>query len=384
MAVLGGDERSSRYSPLDLIDRSNFGDLEIAWRWKSDNFGPSPDYIYRATPLYIKGRLYTVAGQRRTVVAIEPETGETLWMWRMPENPRWQASTRKNYGKGLAYARVDDKDVLYLITPGYYMVALDPDTGTPISSFGINGVVDLHLGLGDYPVEADTGVLASGDITSSSPPIVVNDVIVVGNSHDRGYYRAKKKIFPGTYAGTMRKLAACFGGSMSSRKKVSLGMTPGRQMPIATQVTSRRGHHCRRILTWAWSISQRIRQPMTITAATALATTYLVPASSRWMRKQVNGSGTSKWFTTTSGILTIRTRPNCSMSRSTAKPSLLLWSQPSRVGFTHSIAPLENPFGQLRNARLQRAMFLAKFSAKPNLLSPICHPLNFKGRPRMI
>ena len=197
----GGDERSSRYSPLDLINRSNFDDLEIAWRWKSDNFGPSPDYIYRATPLYIKGRLYTVAGQRRTVVAIEPETGETLWMWRMPENPRWQASTRKNYGKGLAYARVDDKDVLYLITPGYYMVALDPDTGTPISSFGINGVVDLHLGLGDYPVEADTGVLASGDITSSSPPIVVNDVIVVGNSHDRGYYPSKKENIPGHVRG---------------------------------------------------------------------------------------------------------------------------------------------------------------------------------------
>ena len=142
-----------------------------------------------------------MAGQRRTVVAIEPETGETLWMWRMPENPRWQASTRKNYGKGLAYARVDDKDVLYLITPGYYMVALDPDTGIPISSFGINGVVDLHLGLGDYPVEADTGVLASGDITSSSPPIVVNDVIVVGNSHDRGYYPSKKENIPGHIRG---------------------------------------------------------------------------------------------------------------------------------------------------------------------------------------
>ena len=142
-----------------------------------------------------------MAGQRRTVVAIEPETGETLWMWRMPENPRWQASTRKNYGKGLAYARVDDKDVLYLITPGYYMVALDPDTGMPISSFGINGVVDLHLGLGDYPVEADTGVLASGDITSSSPPIVVNDVIVVGNSHDRGYYPSKKENIPGHVRG---------------------------------------------------------------------------------------------------------------------------------------------------------------------------------------
>ena len=213
-------------------------------------------------------------------------------------------------------------------------------------------------------------MLASGDITSSSPPIVVNDVIVVGNSHDRGYYPSKKENIPGHVRGTMQKLAACFGGSMSSRKKVSLGMTPGRQMPIAIRVTSRRGRHCRRILTWAWSISQRIRQPMTITAATALAATYLVPASSRWMRKQVNGSGTSKWFTTTSGILTIRTRPNCSMSRSTVKPSLLLWSPPSRVGFTHSIAPLENPFGQLRNARLQRAMFLESSQQNPTF----CHP----------
>ena len=197
----GGDERSTRYSPLSDINADNFTDLEIAWRWKSDNYGPSPDYIYRATPLYIKGRLYTVAGQRRTVVAIDPATGETLWMWRMPENPRWQASTRKNYGKGVAYASVDGRDVLYLITPGYYLVALDPETGTPVPGFGINGVVDLHLGLGDYPVEADTGVLASGDITSSSPPIIVNGVVVVGNSHDRGYYPNKKENIPGHVRG---------------------------------------------------------------------------------------------------------------------------------------------------------------------------------------
>ena len=197
----GGDERSTRYSPASEINADNFSDLEIAWRWKSDNYGPSPDYIYRATPLYIKGRLYTVAGQRRTVVSIAPATGETLWMWRMPENPRWQASTRKNYGKGVAYASVDGRDVLYLITPGYYLVALDPETGTPVPGFGINGVVDLHLGLGDYPVEADTGVLASGDITSSSPPIIVNGVVVVGNSHDRGYYPNKKENIPGHVRG---------------------------------------------------------------------------------------------------------------------------------------------------------------------------------------
>lgn len=197
----GGDEASTRYSPLAQIDASNFKDLEVAWRWKGDNFGPEVDYILRATPLYVKGRLYSVAGQRRTVVAIDPKTGETLWMWRMKDNPRWQKSTRKNYGKGVAYANVNGRDVIYVITPGFYLAALDADTGQPIPHFGINGIVDLHLGLGDYPVHPDTGIGDAGDITSSSPPIVVNGVIVVGNSHDRGYYPDAKENVPGHIRG---------------------------------------------------------------------------------------------------------------------------------------------------------------------------------------
>ncbi|MEE9264961.1 MAG: hypothetical protein V3V11_10960, partial [Vicinamibacteria bacterium] len=75
----GADSRSSRYSPLDQIDADNFEDLEVAWIWRGNNFGPTVDYILRSTPLYVDGKLFTVAGQRRTVVAIEPATGETLW-----------------------------------------------------------------------------------------------------------------------------------------------------------------------------------------------------------------------------------------------------------------------------------------------------------------
>ena len=137
----GGDERSSRYSSLDQINAENVNELEIAWRWKSANFGPTPDFIYRATPIYVKGKLYTVAGQRRAVVAIDPGTGETLWMWRMKDNPRWRASTRKNYGKGVAYAEVNGRDVIYVITPGYYLVALDAETGRPVPHFGLNGII---------------------------------------------------------------------------------------------------------------------------------------------------------------------------------------------------------------------------------------------------
>jgi quinoprotein glucose dehydrogenase len=197
----GGDEGSSRYSPLEQIDAGNAGALEIAWRWKAANYGPEPDFIYRATPLKIGDRLYTVAGQRRAVVAIDPATGETLWMWRMRDNPRWETSTRKNYGKAVAYAEVDGRGVIYNITPGYYLVALDAETGHPIPGFGLNGIVDLHLGLGDYAVHPDSGTLAYGDITASSPPIVVNGVVVVGNSHDRGYYPRRIENIPGNIRG---------------------------------------------------------------------------------------------------------------------------------------------------------------------------------------
>ncbi len=121
----GGDEGSSRYSPLDQVNAENVANLEVVWRWKAANYGPAPDFIYRATPLKVGDKLFTVAGQRRAVVAIDPATGETLWMWRMKTNPRWEASTRKNYGKSVAYADVDGRGVVYLITPGYYLVALD-------------------------------------------------------------------------------------------------------------------------------------------------------------------------------------------------------------------------------------------------------------------
>jgi glucose dehydrogenase len=117
----GADEGSSRYSPLEQINEKNAGKLEVAWRWYAANYGPAPDFIYRATPIKVGERLYTVAGQRRTVVSIDPSTGETLWMWRERDNPRWEASTRKNYGKGVAYAEVEGRPTIFVITPGYYL-----------------------------------------------------------------------------------------------------------------------------------------------------------------------------------------------------------------------------------------------------------------------
>jgi quinoprotein glucose dehydrogenase len=100
-----GDAGSTSYSPLAQINRDNVSTLRIAWRWKTDNFGPTPEFYYRATPLMADGVLYTTAGIRRTVVAIDAATGETLWMYRLDEGVRGTSAPRRSSGRGVAYWR---------------------------------------------------------------------------------------------------------------------------------------------------------------------------------------------------------------------------------------------------------------------------------------
>ena len=197
----GGDAGSTRYSALDQINAENAKDLVIAWRWKADNFGPQPETYFRTTPLEVGGVLYTVAGQRRAAVALDATTGETLWIWRMRDNPRWESSPRRFSGRGLTYAEVDGSGRIYVVTPGFYMAALDAETGHPIAEFGEHGIVDLQQGLG-FEVDPVYGIDPKrGVITSSSPPIVVNGVIVVNNASGRGYYPRYKENVPGHIRG---------------------------------------------------------------------------------------------------------------------------------------------------------------------------------------
>jgi len=192
----GGDAWSTRFSPLEQIDADNFGALRVAWQWRGDNFGPNVDFILRATPIYADGRLFTVAGSRRTVVALDPATGETLWTFREPHTPRWEQSTRQNYGKGVAYAEVDGRGVIYVATPGFFLHGLDAETGrplegfgqpVPVPGFGPHGTVDMMAYLRIPRHDPYQGIPPEfGSITTSSPPIVVNGVVIVGSSAPTG------------------------------------------------------------------------------------------------------------------------------------------------------------------------------------------------------
>jgi len=175
----GGDLASHRYSPLDQINADNFKDLKIAWRFGTDFLGPRPDNLYSATPLYVDGVLYATAGRRRDVVALDPGTGEMIWMHREDEGARGQSAPRQGAGRGLAYWQSPDgadRRIVY-VTPGYRMVALDAETGTPIESFGEGGVVDLRR---DFDQQID---LVNANVGLNATPLIVGNVIVVGASH---------------------------------------------------------------------------------------------------------------------------------------------------------------------------------------------------------
>src|ERR1700730_2153268 len=75
----GGDLASTRYSPLDQIKADNFNKLEMAWRFKTESLAPRPEFQFESTPLMIHGVLYTTAGARRSVVALDAATGKMLW-----------------------------------------------------------------------------------------------------------------------------------------------------------------------------------------------------------------------------------------------------------------------------------------------------------------
>jgi glucose dehydrogenase len=177
----GGDLGSTKYAALDQINAGNFKNLQVAWRFKTEILGRRPDFNFEATPLMINGVLYSTAGSRRDAVAIDAESGELLWMYRLDEGRRAAASPRPLSGRGVAYWSDGAADQrVFFVTIGYQLIGLDAKTGQPVRGFGKNGIVDLKL---EDDQELD---LITGEIGLNSAPVVARDVVMVGAAHRAG------------------------------------------------------------------------------------------------------------------------------------------------------------------------------------------------------
>src|SRR6059058_4633071 len=179
------DMHGSRYSPLDQINADNFNKLEVAWRFKTDNFGTFPEYKLEGTPLAIRGILYTTAGTRRDVIALDGRTGEIVWVHSMREGKRAAVAPRQLSGRGVSYWTdgKGDERIVY-VTTGYRLVELNAKTGAPVASFGKDGIIDLKLGA--VKGKGEQIDLETGEIGVHSTPGIVKDTIIVGSAMREG------------------------------------------------------------------------------------------------------------------------------------------------------------------------------------------------------
>jgi quinoprotein glucose dehydrogenase len=179
------DMRGTKYAPLDQINGQNFNQLEVAWRFKTDNLGTRPEFKLEGTPLAIKGVLYTTAGTRRSVVALDGKTGELIWTHSYREGNRAAIAPRQLSGRGVAFwtdGKGDDR-VLY-VTTGYRLISLNAKNGSMIQSFGTGGAVDLKRGA--VTGKGEQIDLETGEIGLHSTPTVVGNTVIVGSSFKEG------------------------------------------------------------------------------------------------------------------------------------------------------------------------------------------------------
>ncbi len=186
----GADNRNWRYKPFDQINAANFSNLQVAWRFRTDNLGPNLDFRLGATPIMANGVVYAVGGgMRRSVVAVDASTGALLWIHQEDEGPRAEFAPRIGAGRGVSYWTDGREERIIYVTTGYRMKALNARTGQLIAGFGENGVIDLKKDFDqDISRFARPGydALTMADIGLHASPVVGKDVIVVGAAGREG------------------------------------------------------------------------------------------------------------------------------------------------------------------------------------------------------
>ncbi|HMB28190.1 MAG TPA: PQQ-binding-like beta-propeller repeat protein, partial [Blastocatellia bacterium] len=179
----GGDGGSTKYSPLDQINKENAGKLKVAWAWDSPDLPLQKEnrmlssFAHEATPLMIGGRLYTSTSLSQ-VAAIDAGTGQTIWTF----NPEaYKAGRPTNLGfvhRGVAYWTDGARERILIAAHDASLWAIDAKTGKPAGDFGENGRVNL--------AKAIPLAVPARNYTMTSPPVICRDVVIVGSSISDG------------------------------------------------------------------------------------------------------------------------------------------------------------------------------------------------------
>jgi quinoprotein glucose dehydrogenase len=179
--MYGGDAGGTRFSPLAQISRTNVSRLHAVWTTHTGDVSDGADGRgrtgFEATPILAAGTLYVSTGFNR-VIALNPENGAQLWSY----DPHIDRTV--SYGDGLINRGVSSwldpqgssvspcHQRIFEATLDARLIALDSKTGAPCQGFGTSGIVTLR----------DVPGFRAGDYHMTSPPAVIDDVVIVGSS----------------------------------------------------------------------------------------------------------------------------------------------------------------------------------------------------------
>jgi quinoprotein glucose dehydrogenase len=176
------DPGSTKYTPLDQINRENVVKLKVAWKWESPYVAMQKEnrmlssFAYEDTPLMVGGTLYATSSLCH-VAALDARTGKQKWVFD-PES--YKAGRPGNLGfvnRGVAYWTDGTLERIYIATHDAHLWAIDAKTGNAAEEFGDKGKVDL--------TKAIPGAITPQLYTMTSPPVVCRDRVIVGSSiHD--------------------------------------------------------------------------------------------------------------------------------------------------------------------------------------------------------
>lgn len=169
-----GDPERTHYSNLNQIDTTNVTNLKLAWTYKSGGLQEGRTTQIQTNPLIIDGLLYGVNAAVE-LFAIDAKTGEEIWKFQ----PNIKDNSGLGLSRGLSFWPSDGENSNRIFfSSGPKLYAVNPSDGSPISSFGINGSIDLREGLGRDPMRLS--------VVSNTPGAIYKNILIQGTRVGEG------------------------------------------------------------------------------------------------------------------------------------------------------------------------------------------------------
>ncbi len=193
----GGGPGGSHYSSLDQINRGNVGGLEMAWSYRTGDTERFPEHrqfaALNVTPILLPeaaGQSLVFCSAMNRVIALDPINGAERWVY----DPKIIMGPvgNKFLCRGVAYwedikanPKSSCKHRIFTSTKDLRLIGIDALTGQACEQFGDKGSVDIRP-----DIYADAKDLKEGDVQFSAPPLVIDDIVVIGSADNTKFWRA--------------------------------------------------------------------------------------------------------------------------------------------------------------------------------------------------